>query len=356
MKEFGKPEVLSLLRRIRGFRRLEYHAGRTWQKWNVQRNTRHIHGATKLELDSSDVVVVCLVKDGELFIRSFLDHYRRMGVKHVVFMDNGSTDSTIEIASQYDWVSIIQCTLPAFSYEMPLRRHALERFAKGHWCLCLDIDEIFDYPYSSRIPLSALLSYLGECGYTAVVAQMLDMFAPGPLNSVACSPTDRLLDVYRYYDVSDVEKVDYFDQEVSALYSHNTISNPDIKVYYGGIRKQLFGTRNGLTKHCLFRMVDGLQPMVHPHYLDHGRIADFTAVLYHFKFAGDFYAMCKRHVDEKTWPHAEYEAYLKKLEADGELTPMGPTARKLERPEQLLDDHFLMAGERFKKWAEAYIT
>jgi hypothetical protein len=297
-----------------------------------------------------------MVKDGELFIRSFLGHYRRIGVKHVVFMDNGSTDGTIEIASQYDWVSIMQCTLPPHSYELPLRWHALERFATGHWCLCVDIDEIFDYPYSSQIPLSALLTYLSDRGYTAVVGQMLDMFAPGPLNSVACHPTDRLPDVYRYYDVSDVEKIDYYDQDESALYAHNTISNPDIKVYYGGVRRKLFGTRNGLTKHCLFRMVDGLRPMVHPHYLDHGRIADFTSVLYHFKFAGDFYATCKRYVEERTWEHGEYESYLEKLQTSEELTPMGPKAKKLECPEQLLQDRFLVAGEGFRKWAESYVA
>jgi len=348
-------EAFSLLRRIRGFHRLEHVTRRSWQKWNVKRNTRHLHGARQLQLDASDVVLVCLVKDGELYIRSFLDHYRRIGVKHIVFMDNGSTDGTIEIASQYDWVSIVQCTLPARYYELPLRLYALEKFAKGHWCLCVDVDEIFDYPYSRQIPLSALLTYLSGHGYTAVVGQMLDMFAPGPLNSVPCSPTDWLLDVYRYYDVSDIEKVDYFGQDVAALYAHNTLSNSDIKVYYGGIRKKLFGTRNGLTKHCLFRIVDGLRPMVHPHYLDHGRIADFTVVLYHFKFAGDFYAICNRHVEEKTWGHDEYELYLEK-QADEELTPMGPAARELLQPEQLLEDRFLVAGEGFRKWAESYMV
>ena len=45
-----------------------------------------------------------------------------------------------------------------------------------NWVLCVDIDELFDYPFRREIPTVDLLRYLNRCGFTAVVAQLLDLF------------------------------------------------------------------------------------------------------------------------------------------------------------------------------------
>jgi Glycosyl transferase family 2 len=37
-----------------------------------------------------------LVRDGRPYVRSFVEHYSSMGVKHLIFLDNGSTDGTVE--------------------------------------------------------------------------------------------------------------------------------------------------------------------------------------------------------------------------------------------------------------------
>jgi hypothetical protein len=37
-----------------------------------------------------------LVRDGRPYVRSFVAHYSSMGVKHLIFLDNGSTDGTVE--------------------------------------------------------------------------------------------------------------------------------------------------------------------------------------------------------------------------------------------------------------------
>jgi hypothetical protein len=52
------------------------------------------------------VTVVCLVKNGELSIPSFIEHHFRLGVQRILFLDNQSTDRTVALARQYDNVFV----------------------------------------------------------------------------------------------------------------------------------------------------------------------------------------------------------------------------------------------------------
>ena len=47
-----------------------------------------------------DRVVVCLVRNSEARVTAFLDYYLRLGARHIVLVDNGSTDRTIEKACE----------------------------------------------------------------------------------------------------------------------------------------------------------------------------------------------------------------------------------------------------------------
>ncbi len=58
-----------------------------------------------------------------------------------------------------------------------MKQYLIARFGKsGRWCLYVDIDELFDYPYSEVVSLDSFLRYLTSKSYTAVMAHMLDMF------------------------------------------------------------------------------------------------------------------------------------------------------------------------------------
>ena len=137
--------------------------------------------AKKFSYRGDELVVVCLVRDGLPWIGPFIEHYFLLGARHIVFLDNGSSDATVSVAAGYDNVSVLRSTLPFNRYELLLRQYLIERFGKGRWSLCVDIDELFDYPYSDVIGLGSLLGYLKAKSYTAVTAQMLDMFPEEPL-------------------------------------------------------------------------------------------------------------------------------------------------------------------------------
>src|SRR5690606_1229582 len=145
-----------------------------------------------------------LVRNGEMWMHSFMEHYRKLGAGHIFLLDNGSTDSTVELASAYDGVSIYQTELSFRQYELGMRRWLTHTFGSGRWSIAADIDALWDYPASGSLALPAFGRYLEHHGYQAAAAHMLDMFSPLPLDLIGSSPDDDIRQRYRMYDLSDV--------------------------------------------------------------------------------------------------------------------------------------------------------
>ena len=66
------------------------------QKWLLHHTLRLVHGPGEVAYGTDEVVVLVVVRDGRAYVRSFVEHYRALGAKHLVFLDNGSTDGTVE--------------------------------------------------------------------------------------------------------------------------------------------------------------------------------------------------------------------------------------------------------------------
>src|SRR5215216_7711170 len=140
----------------------------------LRSSIEHLHGPEEMDYEPDELVVVCLVRDGRPYVKSYVEHYRSLGVKHLFFLDNNSTDGTVEALKNYDNVTVLQSMLPFTEYDVLLKQYLIGRFGKkDRWCLYADIDELFDYPYSDVVGLDSFLGYLTEKSYTAVAAQIL---------------------------------------------------------------------------------------------------------------------------------------------------------------------------------------
>src|SRR5918997_1693827 len=177
------------------------------QYWPIVHPTvEHLHGPEEVAYGMDELIVLCLVRDGRPYVRSFVEHYSSMGVKHLVFVDNGSIDGTVEVLTEYDNVTVLRTELPYRGNHGLMLRYLVERFGQGRWSLCVDIDELFDYPYSDVVGLGSLLRYLNSNPYTAVVAHMLDMFPEKPLSGRAGTLDEPLKELHRFYDISDLNR------------------------------------------------------------------------------------------------------------------------------------------------------
>src|SRR4028119_1070482 len=279
----------------------------------------HLYGPEEVPYAEDELVLLCLLRDGRPYLKSFVEHHTSMGIKHLFFLDNGSTDGTVEALKGYDNVTVLHTTLPFKRYQVSMRQYLIERFGKkGRWCLYADIDELFDYPYSDVVGLGSLLRYLKSNSYTAVVAQMLDMFPEEPLSGRASNPLDEpLKERHRFYDISNIRRENI--KEHPRL-CNNTYESNDIEFFYGGIRSTLFPSKytNDLTKFPLVFSDDRIKPMDESsHWADNARVADLTCALFHYKFLDEhFHQQAAQAVREGQYSNNSvlYKRYLEVLE------------------------------------------
>jgi hypothetical protein len=59
------------------------------QKWLLHYSLRLVHGPGEIYCETDEVIVLVVVRDGRPYVKSFVDHYRSLGAKHPVFLDNG---------------------------------------------------------------------------------------------------------------------------------------------------------------------------------------------------------------------------------------------------------------------------
>jgi hypothetical protein len=228
-----------------------------------------------------------------------------------------------------------------------MKDYLARRFSKGRWNLCADIDEFFDWPFSQVVSARSLLRYLNARNYTAVVAQMLDLFSDLPLSEVKDDPEEDMTKNYNYYDISDISKTNYVFSQLSydAVKQHNC-----------GIRKTIFGSNNGLTKAPLVFVDRRIQLFKVWHHAENAYIADFTCVLLHYPFTSSFYDKVKDASATKRygfWTSDEYDLYWARLSREPGLTLRLDTSRRYMGVEPLIDEGFLVASSDYLDWVSA---
>jgi len=322
------------------------------QKWMLHHNIEHLHGPEKVDFEKEELAVLVVLRDGRPYIKSFVEHYLALGAKHLVFLDTGSEDGTIEALQKYEsGVTVFRTGLPFKNYQISMRQYLVERFGKGRWTLSADIDELFDYPYSDVVSLKALLGYLREHRYTAVVCHMLDMF-PEEISSDtrAVISDEPLKKLHRFYDTSDVQAYDY---DLFHELMGNVVSNEEIEVLLGGVQRRLFKISPLLTKHPLVFFEEGVRPIDQSeHWVGGARLADFTGLFLHYKLSASLYGLVRREIEKRTYPnrHGKYDKYLQVLESATQLVMKDETSKKLEDVNELVGGRFMVVSKEYMEF------
>jgi len=306
-----------------------------------------VHGPGRVTLQPDQAGLVVLAKDAEWFLPAFLSHHLALGVAHVVVVDNGSTDRTVEIARGYDRVTVLSNPLPAKRHEVRLRAMAAQGVYRGGWTMFADADEMAEVPGG----LTPMLRYAGAQGFTAVVGQMLDLCIPGDQGAAAGLTCRHSLAACSTYTLEGLTRHPYHDRAGIGFHwflRDNICADPGVRLLSGGLRRMVFGEDPFLSKHTLVRNVAGVQPMTHPHCASGVRVADVTLCLRHYKLAGDWRARDAASVAQATWDHAED---ARRLQASGAaafvLSP--PEPRHWRGTGALLDEGFLYASGRARQ-------
>lgn len=342
-----------------------------WRLHSLAGSIQWLYGPTTLSTNPTEAIVLCVVKDSEILIEAFIEHYLSTGFKHIFFLDNGSTDRTVNIIKTYSQTTVVRSERPFKDYYVVFKNYLIQQFGEGKWCLVADIDEFLHLPLRRR--LQQTLSYLNHHQYDTVCVQMLDMFSaegialtkennPSANDGNICLSLSALKAKFRYYDLSSVRQTAYIRSFVAA-------PPAGLKFAYGGIRKAVFNSSCFLTKEALFytyarhglgRLLPKLRYLESSHLLfstpfSRVKLADFSALFLHYKFIDGFYAATQTAVlAENHWNSSrEYKAYqqvMAKTKAKSQkLVLKHSTTQALEEMNTLVEQGFLFASEQFRQ-------
>jgi glycosyltransferase involved in cell wall biosynthesis len=320
----------------------------------LRRSLELVAGEATAAASPQDVIVTCVVRNGEEYIPEFIRHYVALGVRHIAFLDNGSTDRTVALASRYPNVTIYRADVPYRPYEAYLRRFIIRQFSGQNWMLHVDIDEFFDYPCSDRVSLSNLIRYLNRYHYSVVLMHMLDLFPETGVRWDAeetpslSTPTaqEAFREEHRCYDISHLSAHPYN--------LDNRVSNPAVRLYRGGLRGALLGaTGFPLFKHSLFLPASGAT-FRHPHLVDGGHLADFTGVLYHYKFTSRFQARVLDAVKLGNYYNQSnmYKQFLHTFNHEASALSNLTSITRLQQVQELVENGFLVVSDQYRQFAD----
>jgi hypothetical protein len=140
-------------------------------------------------LRDAQATAFAIVKDETYYIRSFLDHHRKLGIDQFIILDDQSTDGTRELlTSQPDCLVLEssfgfgeQVVVPGSSPERRERAGILfkslipQRFLANRYALYLDADEYLVLP-PGIATVAGLFDVLARNDVVSVAASLIDFF------------------------------------------------------------------------------------------------------------------------------------------------------------------------------------
>jgi len=97
---------------------------------------------------------------------AFLEHYRSLGVRHFLVVDNGSEVGSAEfLQTQPDvslWVTHASYRQSRFGVDWLTWLQI--KFGHNHWCLTVDADEFLEFSGRPSKDLNALIAHLDQKG------------------------------------------------------------------------------------------------------------------------------------------------------------------------------------------------
>ena len=135
------------------------------------------------KIASGDILVFATVRNEQVRLPYFLAYYRGLGVDHFLMVDNGSNDGTAEYLRAQPDVSLWRtgASYRKARFGMDWMNWLLSRYGHDHWCLTVDADEFFVYPFCDTRGLPALADWLEAAQIRSFGTLLLDMYPKGPV-------------------------------------------------------------------------------------------------------------------------------------------------------------------------------
>lgn len=153
-------------------------------------------------IQRDDVLLVSTMRNEQIRLPYFLEYYRKLGVNHFLFVDNGSNDDTTQYLSGMGDVSLWQthASYRRSHFGVDWMNYLKRKYAHGHWVLVVDPDEFFIYPFCDTRPIQALTDWLDNSAIRSFSAMLIDTYPKGRLGDVPYQAGQNPLEIANWFD------------------------------------------------------------------------------------------------------------------------------------------------------------
>lgn len=211
--------------------------------------------------DKEEVRLFVTGIDSSYLIPHFLKHHFDIGVDRIFYIDNDSSDNSLEILKEYDNVHVWlqkEEFLCRQSRARRWRESLLTKYGIGHWCLAMDADELFIFPDYENKSIKEFTKKQESEGCDCFRARCIDMYSDKKVK-------DTII------ENSLIETCPYFDKSKF------------------GCRERVLGLKPHFTRMPLFHYNEEMLENTGGHFLKgYNKISDVVCGFLHFKFISNF--------------------------------------------------------------------
>lgn len=172
-----------------------------WRAFRKRNELQRVSRKTDT-IKPKDVLLFATVRNEELRLPYFLQHYRRLGVRHFLIVDNASDDGTADLLRDAEDVSLWSTSAgyKASRFGMDWLTCLQWRYGHGHWVLTVDADELLIYPDWETRGLDTLTAFLETENLRSFGAVMLDLYPKGSVEDQSYLAGQNPAEVVSWFD------------------------------------------------------------------------------------------------------------------------------------------------------------
>lgn len=177
------------------FMKLEFLDRRAGRQLELVQDRRDRIGAR-------DIILVACLRNELPRMPAFVAHYRRLGVRHFLLIDNGSTDGFQDWAASQEDVSVwhTEASYRESRFGMLWCNDLLRRHARKRWCVVVDPDEFLVFPYMETRDLRDLATFLEDDHRYCAHALLIDAYSDKPLAQTVLDKDTDPFEICAFFD------------------------------------------------------------------------------------------------------------------------------------------------------------
>ncbi|CUH51577.1 glycosyltransferase family 2 protein [Shimia marina] len=275
------------------------------------------------QIRSSDLLVFSTLRNELIRLPYFLEYYRNKGINHFLIVDNDSDDGSLEYLMEQPDVSIwhTRKSYKRSKFGVDWLNWLQFRYGHNHWCLVVDPDEFFIYPFCDTRPIRALTDWLDASSIKSFSAMLLDMYPRGPITEQPYQSGQDPLEIACWFDAGN------YTATKNPVYGNLWIQGgPRSRVFFPN-EPELAPALNKIPlvkwnrRYCYASSTHMLLPRGLNQVFDEWGGEKASGLLLHAKFLDTFTAKAEEELqrNEHYSASVEYKAYAERLRNSPEL-------------------------------------